>query len=130
MNQLIYNYIPNRNFDIKLPAKTRKNGTLFLHVVLAVDDGKPLDFKHLQRDGPTVIQRVALTEYVVPKAATFNLLDDNVRQQLLIICTKCSISLSCFSVNAHCSSKVNSTCNTYQAKRINGIVNRRYIDVD
>lgn len=65
----------NRVIEVDLPEKTRKNGTLFLHVILADDNGQ-LDWKHLQRDGPTVIQRVALTDYIVPKAATFNLLGD------------------------------------------------------
>lgn len=62
---------------ISIPAKTRQNGTLFLHVILANDDGT-LEWKQLQRDGPTVIQRVLLTEYVVPQAATFNLLGESV----------------------------------------------------
>lgn len=50
---------------------------MFLHVILASDNG-PVEWKHLQRDGPTVIQRVLLTEYVIPKAATFNLLGESV----------------------------------------------------
>lgn len=49
---------------------------MFLHVVLANDNG-PLEWQHLQRDGLTVVQRVALTEYMIPKAATFNLLGEN-----------------------------------------------------
>lgn len=65
-------------YDIKVPASTQKNGTLYLMVVLALDDGV-VEWKHLQRDGPTVIQRIALTEYAVPKAETYNLLkSDNV----------------------------------------------------
>lgn len=55
--------------------KTRRNGTLYLYAVIAVDD-EALDWKDFQRDGPTVIQRVSLTQHVVPKAATFNLLND------------------------------------------------------
>lgn len=43
---------------------------------MALDDSS-LDWKDFQRDGPTVISRVSLTEYAVPKAATFNLLNDN-----------------------------------------------------
>lgn len=61
---------------VDLPAKTRRNGTLFLHVILADNDG-PLDWRRLQRDGPTVIQRIALTDYMVPKAKAFNLLGDD-----------------------------------------------------
>lgn len=66
-----------RDITVTLPSKTRQNGTLFLHVILASDNG-PVEWKQLQRDGPTVIQRIALTDYVVPKAAAFNLLGDGV----------------------------------------------------
>lgn len=61
--------------NIDIPAKTRRNGTLFLHVILANDNG-PVNWKNLQRDGPTVIQRVLLTEYMVPKPKAFNLIGD------------------------------------------------------
>lgn len=64
-----------RELDISLPSKTRQNGTLYLHVVLA-DNRGTIQWADLQRDGPTVIQRVALTEFAVPKAATFNLLGE------------------------------------------------------
>lgn len=47
-----------------------------MYVVLAKDDGKPVEWKEFQRDGPTVIQRVPITEYLVPKEATFNLLGE------------------------------------------------------
>lgn len=58
-----------------VPLKTRRNGTLYLYVVLAIDD-EALDWKDFQRDGPTVIHRVSLTDYAVPKEATFNLLNE------------------------------------------------------
>lgn len=67
-----------RNIEVNIPSKTRQNGTLFLHVILTSDNGQ-VEWKNLQRDGPTVIQRVALTDYMIPKAATFNLLGDAVR---------------------------------------------------
>jgi hypothetical protein len=63
-------------FHIDVPLKTRRNGTLFLYAVIALDDGS-LDWKEFQRDGPTVIQRVALTSYMVPKDQLFNLLQDD-----------------------------------------------------
>lgn len=63
------------HFKIDVPLKTRRNGTLYLYVVLAVDDGS-LEWKEFQRDGPTVINRVSLTQYVVPREATFNLLNE------------------------------------------------------
>lgn len=76
---------------MNIPSKTRQNGTLFLHVILASDNGR-LEWKNLQRDGPTVIQRVALTDYMIPKAATFNLLGDAVRKIQLILITLCLCS--------------------------------------
>uniref|UniRef100_U5EWM9 Lipid scramblase CLPTM1L n=1 Tax=Corethrella appendiculata TaxID=1370023 RepID=U5EWM9_9DIPT len=63
-----------RILDLDIPAKTRNNGTLFLHVVFADDDKSEIEWKQLQRDGPTVIQRIKLTEYMIPNAATFKLL--------------------------------------------------------
>lgn len=51
-----------------------------MYVVLALDDGS-LDWKDFQRDGPTVIQRISLTEYAVPKDALFNLLNDETSKE-------------------------------------------------
>ncbi|KAG4072039.1 hypothetical protein HA402_015538 [Bradysia odoriphaga] len=76
INNFTYTEELERDIEIALPTKTRQNGTLFLHVILASDNGQ-FEWKHLQRDGPTVIQRVLLTEYAVPKAATFNLLGES-----------------------------------------------------
>jgi hypothetical protein len=64
-----------RDIEIDLPAKTRNNGTLFLHTVLA-DNMGVVDWKNLKRDGPTIVQRLALTEYSVPQMGSFNLLGD------------------------------------------------------
>lgn len=64
-----------KDYEIKVPAKTRRNGTLHLQVVLALQ-GEPLEWKTLRRDGPTVIHSLSLTEYMVPKLAAFNLLGD------------------------------------------------------
>lgn len=50
---------------------------MFLHVVLINDFGKPFEWSDLKREGMTVMQRFSLTEYAIPKAATFNLLGDN-----------------------------------------------------
>ncbi|XP_063697364.1 lipid scramblase CLPTM1L [Culicoides brevitarsis] len=74
-----FNYLEpvQKSVDIDIPLKTRRNGTLFLHAVLAADDGKAVDWRELKRDGPTVLQRIALTNYMIPKAATFNLLSSS-----------------------------------------------------
>lgn len=71
----------DRDIDIKVPLKTRRNGTLYMHAVLAVDDGKNVEWKQLQRDGPTVLQRISLSEYMVPQAAAFNLLGEESASQ-------------------------------------------------
>lgn len=47
-----------------------------MHVVLASDNA-PFKWQHLQRDGLTVMQRISLTHYAEPKAATFSLLGGN-----------------------------------------------------
>ncbi|XP_005184105.1 lipid scramblase CLPTM1L isoform X1 [Musca domestica] len=64
-----------KDYEIKVPAKTRRNGTLYMQVVLALQ-GEPLEWKTLRRDGPTVIHSLSITEYMVPKAAAYNLLSD------------------------------------------------------
>lgn len=46
-------------------------------MILALDDKALLDWKDFQRDGPTVIQRISLTQFVVPKEAAFNLLNES-----------------------------------------------------
>uniref|UniRef100_A0A023ETS2 Lipid scramblase CLPTM1L n=2 Tax=Aedes albopictus TaxID=7160 RepID=A0A023ETS2_AEDAL len=62
-----------RPFDISIPPKTRRNGTLYLHIVLG-SDGEVIEWKSLKKDGPMVVQKFPLTEYAVPQAAAFNLL--------------------------------------------------------
>ncbi|KAM8719656.1 hypothetical protein ACLKA7_005823 [Drosophila subpalustris] len=63
-----------RDFEVDVPLKTRRNGTLYLHVVLALD-GEPLEWRTLRRDGPTVVHTQSLCEYMVPRAEAFNLLE-------------------------------------------------------
>ncbi|XP_023307212.2 cleft lip and palate transmembrane protein 1-like protein [Lucilia cuprina] len=65
-----------KDYEIQVPAKTRRNGTLHLQVVLALE-GEPLEWKTLKRDGPTVIHSLSITEYMVPKAEAFNLLGES-----------------------------------------------------
>lgn len=78
-----------RNFDynndfkefinIDIPAKTRRNGTLFLHVILASEDSN-FEWQSLKNNGATVHQKIRLTEYELPKATTFNLLGESANQ--------------------------------------------------
>lgn len=73
-----FNYAEHfsKEYEIQVPAKTRRNGTLYLQVVLALE-GEPIEWKTLKRDGPTVIHSLSLTDYIVPKAESFNLLGEN-----------------------------------------------------
>lgn len=67
----------NSEFSIDIPRKTYRNGTMFLHLVLVNDIGVEFEWRNLKREGLTVMQRIQLTEYMVPRPATFNLLNDN-----------------------------------------------------
>lgn len=64
-------------FSIDIPPKTYRNGTMFLHMVLVNDIGVEFEWRNLKREGLTVLQRIPLTEYIVPRPATFNLLNEN-----------------------------------------------------
>ncbi|KAL5275544.1 CLPTM1L family protein [Megaselia abdita] len=65
-----------KEIKIDVPLKTRRNGTLYMQVVVALDSEKDLEWKTLRRDGPTVVHTFLLTEYVVPRPKTFNLLGE------------------------------------------------------
>ncbi|XP_020803642.1 cleft lip and palate transmembrane protein 1-like protein [Drosophila serrata] len=64
------------DFEVEIPLKTRRNGSLYFHVVLALE-GEPLEWRSLRRDGPTVVHTLSLTDYMVPKAEAFNLLGES-----------------------------------------------------
>uniref|UniRef100_A0A8D8JSY5 Lipid scramblase CLPTM1L n=2 Tax=Culex pipiens TaxID=7175 RepID=A0A8D8JSY5_CULPI len=80
-----------RNFDynndfkevikLDIPLKTRRNGTLFLHVILTTDDTH-FEWRLLNKNGPTVHTKIRLTEYDLPKATTFNLLGESAGQHV------------------------------------------------
>ncbi|KAI8033897.1 lipid scramblase CLPTM1L [Drosophila gunungcola] len=63
------------DFELEVPLKTRRNGSLYFHVVLALE-GEPLEWRSLRRDGPTVVHTLSLTDYMVPRAEAFNLLGE------------------------------------------------------
>ncbi|XP_017012948.2 lipid scramblase CLPTM1L [Drosophila takahashii] len=64
------------DFQLDVPLKTRRNGSLYFHVVVALE-GEPLEWRSLRRDGPTVVHTMSLTDYMVPRAEAFNLLGDS-----------------------------------------------------
>lgn len=61
-----------------IPAQTRRNGSMHLHVVVAQAGGPTLTWSTMKRDGPTVVQRISLTDYALPKATLFNLIGEEV----------------------------------------------------
>lgn len=68
---------PCSEFSIDIPRKTYRNGTMYLHLVLVNDIGVEFEWRNLKREGLTVMQRIPLTEYMIPRPATFNLLNEN-----------------------------------------------------
>ncbi|XP_068158170.1 lipid scramblase CLPTM1L [Drosophila tropicalis] len=70
-----YTHPFEHDFEVDVPLKTRRNGTMYMHVVLALE-GEPLEWRTLRRDGPTVIHTLSLTDYMVPRAEAFQLLGD------------------------------------------------------
>lgn len=50
---------------------------MYLHMILVNDIGVEFEWRNLKREGLTVLQRIPLTEYTVPRPATFNLLNEN-----------------------------------------------------
>lgn len=66
-----------REFTVDIPRKTYRNGTMYLHLVLVNDIGVEFEWRNLKREGITVVQRIPLTQYKIPKPATFNLLNEN-----------------------------------------------------
>ncbi|KAL7302490.1 cleft lip and palate transmembrane protein 1-like protein [Trichogramma pretiosum] len=62
---------------IDIPAKTRNNGTLYLHVIVSpqsfIKGGQFMDFKE---DFRSIYTLIKLTDYAIPKAETFNLLGE------------------------------------------------------
>lgn len=49
---------------------------MYLHLVLVNDIGVEFEWRHLKREGLTILHRIPLTEYTVPRPATFNLLNE------------------------------------------------------
>ncbi|XP_055644146.1 lipid scramblase CLPTM1L [Toxorhynchites rutilus septentrionalis] len=70
-----------RTLHINIPAETRRNGTLYMHFILTADSRKDFTWKSLKQTDPTVIQKMRLTEYKLPKTTTFGLLGDEAKQK-------------------------------------------------
>ncbi|KPJ09367.1 Cleft lip and palate transmembrane protein 1-like protein [Papilio machaon] len=61
--------------NIKIPRKTRNNGTLYMHAVLLDESRLYKDFRELHKTES--MHTLPLVTYVEPQAATFNLLNHN-----------------------------------------------------
>uniref|UniRef100_A0A182VWE2 Lipid scramblase CLPTM1L n=1 Tax=Anopheles minimus TaxID=112268 RepID=A0A182VWE2_9DIPT len=64
-----------KSYTITLPKETRSNGTLYMFAVLT-KGAKSLDWDSVRSQSTSVIKKFGLTHYMVPKAATINLLND------------------------------------------------------
>ncbi|CAH2050127.1 unnamed protein product, partial [Iphiclides podalirius] len=63
------------NVNLKIPRKTRNNGTLYMHAVLLDESRLYRDFTELRET--EAMHTLPLVSYVEPQAATFNLLKDD-----------------------------------------------------
>ncbi|XP_048510209.1 cleft lip and palate transmembrane protein 1-like protein isoform X2 [Athalia rosae] len=73
----IFNYWDAHNFQIMLPIphKTRKNGTLYLHLLITPHSEKHSNsYNEIIKDPTTVYTRIKMTQYTIPEIAAFNLL--------------------------------------------------------
>ncbi|XP_034947585.1 cleft lip and palate transmembrane protein 1-like protein isoform X1 [Chelonus insularis] len=76
---LNFNYTIPQTIPLKIdiPAKTRQNGTLFLHIIVLPNSPDMSNtFNELLRNPYTVYTRVKMTQFAVPEAETFNLLGE------------------------------------------------------
>ncbi|XP_063220844.1 lipid scramblase CLPTM1L [Bacillus rossius redtenbacheri] len=69
-----YNSPLERTLSLELPAETRRNGTLFMHLFLQAKRLYHWEFWELLQEPTTAYLRVKLTQLRVPEAATFQLL--------------------------------------------------------
>lgn len=66
---------------IKIPRKTRNNGTLFMHAVLLDESRLYKEFDEIRR--VESVHTLPLVTHIEPQAATFNLLQKNVSKIFL-----------------------------------------------
>ncbi|XP_076648600.1 lipid scramblase CLPTM1L [Halictus rubicundus] len=76
-----FNYTHPNNFPLTLnvPRKTRNNGTLYFHVVVAPSSkkySKNIAINDMRKDPYTSYTIIKMTQYTVPEAKAFNLLGE------------------------------------------------------
>ncbi|KAK0163679.1 hypothetical protein PV327_007333 [Microctonus hyperodae] len=77
-----FNYTKQQSLPVslKIPAKTRQNGTLFLHIIIVPDSqNRDYSFIKLKMDPYVVYTRIKLTQFIVPEAEVFNLLGEKMK---------------------------------------------------
>ncbi|XP_049875138.1 cleft lip and palate transmembrane protein 1-like protein [Pectinophora gossypiella] len=76
-----FDYRNPATFDIalKVPRRTRNNGTLYMHAVLLDDSRLYKDFDEIRRSEP--VHTLPLVTHIEPQAATFNLLQQNADEE-------------------------------------------------
>lgn len=72
-----------RVVTLKIPRKTRNNGTLFMHAVLLDENRLYEDFVEIFRTES--VHSLPLVTHTEPQAATFNLLQSNVSVTFYIL---------------------------------------------
>ncbi|PNF24787.1 Cleft lip and palate transmembrane protein 1-like protein [Cryptotermes secundus] len=82
-----YNHPSSKTLTVSIPHATRQNGSLYLHLFTLPrrehqPDAHNWDFWKLRQDPVTVYTRIRLTQYHVPEAATFRLLEGGDRNEL------------------------------------------------
>lgn len=75
-------YLFFSDITLKVPRKTRNNGTLFMHAVLLDDSRLYKEFDELARTES--IHTLPLVTHTEPQAVTFNLLQQNVSYLVFI----------------------------------------------
>ncbi|KAK0097721.1 hypothetical protein PV326_014249 [Microctonus aethiopoides] len=66
--------------SLKIPAKTRQNGTLFLHIIIVPDShNHDYSFIKLKMNPYVTYTRIKLTQFIVPEAEVFNLLGEKMK---------------------------------------------------
>ncbi|XP_060567772.1 lipid scramblase CLPTM1L-like [Ruditapes philippinarum] len=66
--------VVEKEFNVSIPSKTRRNGTLYLHVFVYPRKQDPFTSQYTSND------QSAITTYMVPQSGVFNLLGDTAKE--------------------------------------------------
>lgn len=71
-----YTHANTLQLTLNIPRKTRNNGTLFLHIIIAPNSKKYEKNINIQKDPYVSSITIKMTQYKVPEAEAFNLLSE------------------------------------------------------